>query len=367
MSVVRHLSASVIVFFGFMLIAEAAPSPPDRAMVLIPSGEFVMGKERKGRDFDPLHRVRISAFYLDKYEVTNAQWQAFCDATGRKLPDFWGMEEFRCGSDFPNHPVIGISWSSACAYARWCGLRLPTEAEWEYASRGGLVGKNFANGDEYDDALYAKGITMPVGSYPPNGYGLYDMTGNVAEWVNDYYDENYYSKRCRRNPHGPKRGIFRVVRGGGWHTGPWCSRVYVRNALKSNWVDFNVGFRCARHLEGSAAHKIETVLENEGVKRALETYRDIRRKHRDEYYVLESDFNDLGYRLLGDQRIDEALAVFKLVAREFPKSANAYDSLGEAYLLAGDRKRAIKSYRKSLKLNPNNRGAQEKLKELGAN
>ena len=359
----------LIGFSAIMLAAGSAAAPPERGMVLIPAGEFEMGKEAEGSDFSPSHRVRISAFYLDKHEVTNAQWRAFCEATERKLPDFWGMEEFHCGADYPDHPVLGVSWSAARAYAQWCGLRLPTEAEWEYAARGGLLGKNYPSGDEFDSTLYAKSgplKTVPVGSFAPNDYGVCDMTGNVAEWTSDYYDEEYYQKCPRENPQGPEDGIFRVIRGGGWHTGPWCSRVYVRNALKGNWVDFNVGLRCARHLEGSAAGKVGRVIEDEGIARAVKVYHEISKKQRDDYHFVESEFNDLGYKLLGDERVVDALEIFKLIVEAYPKSSNAHDSLGEVYALSGDRKRAIKAYRKSLKLNPNNAGAKAKLEELEA-
>jgi formylglycine-generating enzyme required for sulfatase activity len=92
----------------------------------------------------------------------------------------------------------------------------------------------------------AKGGSVVVGSYPPNGYGLYDMQGNVVEWILDFYDWNYYSSSPSANPQGPNTGKFRVIRGGGWHSGPYCNTVYYRNALPPNWTDFNVGFRCAK-------------------------------------------------------------------------------------------------------------------------
>jgi formylglycine-generating enzyme required for sulfatase activity len=188
---------------------------------------------------------------MDKHEVTNAQYLKFCEETNRKLPEFWRMERFHSTVEFPNHPVVGISWRDAQAYAEWCGKRLPTEAEWEYAARGGLSGMDYPNGNSIDSstANYTEAAldgTMPVASYAPNGYGLYDMAGNVAEWVADYYDTDYYATSSSNNPTGPESGKFRVIRGGGWHSGPFCNRVYVRNALPDNWVDFNVGFRCAK-------------------------------------------------------------------------------------------------------------------------
>ena len=229
---------------------EAVPA----SMVLIPAATYEMGRDR-GDDHSPAHRIMISAFYLDMFEVTNMEYHEFCMETSRKLPIFWGMDEFHCGPEYPDHPVIGVSWRDADAYAEWKGKRLPTEAEWEYAARGGLAGKKYPLGNRIDTtaANYSeKGITrgtMHICSYTPNGYGLYDMCGNVAEWVADWYAADYYRISPMEDPPGPKEGKFKVIRGGGWHSGPGCSQVHFRNALPPNWLDFNVGFRCARDME----------------------------------------------------------------------------------------------------------------------
>lgn len=225
------------------------------AMKLVPGGDFVMGSGDEG-DHSPSHIVRLDTFYIDQYEVTNAQYHRFCRETGRSLPEFWDKDVFRCSLDYPDHPVTGVSWSDAAAYAKWCGKRLPTEAEWEYAARGGLPGRNYPNGDTLTsaDANYTKseqGGTVPVGSYPANGFGIHDAAGNVAEWVADWYSADYYAVSPVANPKGPGKGKFRVIRGGGWHSGPSCNRVYYRNALPSNWLDFNVGFRCAKDYAGA--------------------------------------------------------------------------------------------------------------------
>jgi len=228
-------------------------NPDDKeGMVLIPGGEFLMGVE-DGEEDAPAHMVFIDPFYLDQYEVTNARYFEFCRATGRKPPGLWEMDAFRSGPDFPNHPVVGVTWGDAKAYAAWCGKRLPTEAEWEYSARGGLAAKNYPGGDEIDETqanYYPSEGTEPVGSYPPNGYGLYDMAGNALEWVADYYEADYYTKSPYKNPTGPEKGKFRALRGGGWHTGPYCTRVYFRNGLPGQWIDFNVGFRCAKDYSG---------------------------------------------------------------------------------------------------------------------
>lgn len=230
-------------------------------MVLIPGGEFTMGREipkpkkeeKKKYTNNPAHKVFVEKFYIDKYEVTNYQYYLFCKETNRKLPIFWGMNEFHCGLNFPNHPVVGVSHHDAKAYAKWRGVRLPTEAEWEFAARGGLINNKYPNGNELDKKSFNYGKnekgTTAVGSYPANGYGLFDMIGNVREWVKDYYQTDYYKNSPYKNPQGPEVGGFRVTRGGSWVTGPGCVTVSRRSALPGGWIDFSVGFRCAKDVE----------------------------------------------------------------------------------------------------------------------
>lgn len=222
----------------------------EKDSVLIKGGKYLIGSDTKG-DHSPAHIVQISDFYIDKYEVTNSKYLKFCKSTGYKLPEFWESSMVRSGPVFPNHPVVGVSWIDAIEYAKWCGKRLPTEAEWEFAARGGLKGRNYPLGDTISpsDGNYTesdKKGPVEVGSYPSNGFALFDMLGNVAEWVWDRYDPDYYTSSPSKDPKGPETGKFHVIRGGGWHTGPLCNRVFFRNALPANWVDFNVGFRCAQ-------------------------------------------------------------------------------------------------------------------------
>ncbi len=218
----------------------------------IPAGSFSMGRDGEG-DNGPLHPVRLARFMMDRTEVTCAAYARFCEETGHHLPFFWNRAGFRCGDDYPDHPVTGVSWQDARDYAQWAGKRLPTEAEWEYAARGGLAGQRYPHGNELSPAFgnYAgneQDGTVPVASYEPNGYGLYDMMGNVCEWVIDRYSATYYGESEELCPAGPEHGRFRVIRGGGWKSGPGCVSVDHRNALPANWVDFNVGFRCVRDL-----------------------------------------------------------------------------------------------------------------------
>ncbi len=224
-------------------------------LVLIPGGEFNMGeKVNRSNPYvdNAAHTVRIDPFFIEKYEVTNGQYLEFCRSTGHPLPEFWGMDVYCSGPGFPDHPVVGVSWVSAMKYAEWKGMRLPTEAEWEYAARGGLANKRYPNGKDVDSTqsnFYGTyGHPIRVGSLPANGYGLHDMSGNVVEWVSDYYEKDYYLESPAENPTGPEYGKRRVIRGGGWRSGKMCATVDFRQSLRPNWVDINVGFRCAKDL-----------------------------------------------------------------------------------------------------------------------
>ena len=242
-------------------------------VVLIPSGEFQMGDSDDTAEIDehPVHTVHVDAFYIDKYEVTNAQYKKFVDANPqwqkgsilRKYHNgnylkFWQGNNYPPGKE--NHPVVWVSWYAAMAYAKWTGKRLSTEAEWERAARGGLVGAKYSWGDEIDPTMAnyggELGDTQPVGSYPPNAYGLYDMTGNVMEWCLDAYDEGFYNHSPPRNPiaGGPLVDIvnnflsvtnLRVVRSGCWYNVPMHVRVADRYGTLPENASKGRGFRCA--------------------------------------------------------------------------------------------------------------------------
>lgn len=240
-------------------------------MVLIPAGEFLMGAVNDddmgyAREFQkekPQHDVYLDAFYIDVYQVTNTQYKKFMEATGHRTPGGWDDPNFNA----LNHPVVGVSWHDAVAYAEWTGKRLPTEAEWEKAARGGLVNARFPWGNELPDGTQCNfadrdvdtnvmtdktindgyRYTAPVGSYPPNSYGLYDMAGNVFEWcTNDRID---YAISPKRNPIGPTDGPDRSVRGGDF-LGPIfhvrCSR---HGACPARIAPGNTGFRCVVSVE----------------------------------------------------------------------------------------------------------------------
>ncbi len=233
------------------------PQPSvQQEMVLIPGGSFIMGKEpNPGSRYvdNAAHQVIVDSFYIDKFEVSNALYYEFCMETGHSLPEFWGMDDFCSGLKFPDYPVCGVAWADAAKFAEWAGKRLPTEAEWEYAARGGLEQKNYPNGDEVDSTLVnyygTYGHALAVGSFPANGYGLHDMAGNVVEWVYDFYAKDYYLESPEDNPMGPMYGKRRVIRGGGWRSGVGCNSCWFRQSLRPYWVDMNVGFRCAKDVD----------------------------------------------------------------------------------------------------------------------
>ena len=254
-------------------------------MVLIPAGEFQMGSG-PGTTYNsattPVHTVYIDDFYIDVHEVTVGQYNQFVRETGHRPLS----AEVSTYSPTDRHPVVLVSWHDAMAYAQWAGKRLPTEAEWEKAARGGLIGKqhpwgnaaldgtqcNFADkslskvwhtgwGDNHADKDIDDGYpyTAPVGSYPPNGYGLYDMAGNVTEWCFDAYDENFYASSPHRNPIASiiikdvDSNIIdinkqRVLRGGSWYYSPGAVWIASRNANPSTSTFINHGFRCVRSV-----------------------------------------------------------------------------------------------------------------------
>lgn len=226
----------------------------ETGMKLIPGGEYIMGMDLEpDADYYPAHKVIVDSFYMDIHEVTNSEYYTFCMETEHRLPEFWGIDKYRSGLKYPDCPVIGVSKNDAEAYAEHVGKRLPTEAEWEFAARGGLIGKNFSNGDDFGsciniDSVFSKGEKHPYSVLlgNPNKFGLYGMCCNAREWVNDKYDKNYYKISPIINPQGPEKGRLTVVRGGGWKSGSGCKKVFIRNALRGTWVDIAVGFRCVK-------------------------------------------------------------------------------------------------------------------------
>jgi formylglycine-generating enzyme required for sulfatase activity len=277
-------------------------------MVFLSGGSFLMGTdETEGYAADgegPVHVVRVSPFWIDPHAVSNGRFAAFVDATGfvteaerfewafvfaGLLPNGftptravvhapWWRQVYDADWRHPegpgstiahrmDHPVVQVSWNDAAAYCAWAGTRLPTEAEWEYAARGGLVQKRFPWGDEltpggehrmnvwqgrfptHNTAEDGYAGTAPVDAFPPNGYGLFNMTGNVWEWCADWFNASYYASAPRSDPRGPRSGTRRVMRGGSYlchRSYSYRYRVAARGANTPDSAAGNIGFRCVR-------------------------------------------------------------------------------------------------------------------------
>ena len=232
-------------------------------MILIPAGEFWMGSPSgEGSDDEhPRHKVYLNSYYIDKCEVTNAQYKKFCDATDRTYPEDPGWSRMNdYFVEYADYPVVNVSWDDAVAYAVWAGKGLPTEAQWEKAARGS-DGRMYPWGNEEPDAggyyrcNYDPGgagadgyeFTAPVGSYErgTSPHGVHDMAGNVWEWCSDWRDSNYYGRSPSWNPTGPESGKSRVFRGGSWYFFAGYVRCAFRNFSTPSLRYTAVGFRCS--------------------------------------------------------------------------------------------------------------------------
>ena len=251
-------------------------------MALIPEGEFEMGSDDTYAFYDeqPVHKVYIDNFYIDQYPVTNADFHEFVQAKPhwnkrqgikKYFPDryldsyyLYHWDQYNYPDDKANHPVVHISWYAAMAYAQWVGKRLPTEAEWEKASRGGMAGQKYPGGNilESEMANYGSNIgqTTPVGKYPPNGYELYDIVGNVWEWCLDDWDENYYQSSPTSNPISGSSideimtnfltsKAYHVIRGGSWYNSSEYIRVAKRTRAPAKYANSSIGFRCVMSVK----------------------------------------------------------------------------------------------------------------------
>ena len=254
-------------------------------MVYIPAGTFEMGDSfsEGGSDELPVHTITLDSFFMSIYEITNQQYcdylnsaypaqikvdsnvvyasgdgtnsNPYCDTNTADSRIVWDGANFSVLSGYEDHPMVAVAWYGADAYCDYYGYSLPTEAQWEYAARGGLTGARYPWGDTIDCSLANHdnciGATTPVGSYPAgaNNYGLYDMAGNVLELCNDWYGVSYYSISPDTNPTGPATGNYHIHRGGGW----LVNASYCRVAKRNYSVPFNrsnvVGFRVCLDLD----------------------------------------------------------------------------------------------------------------------
>ena len=220
-----RLSFLIFLIFQFFTAYSFAQPVTRPGMVFIPEGYFQMGRSSGGgEDERPMHFVYTSAYHIGKYEVSNVEYRLFVEVTGYPEPVFWNDERF----NQPNHPVVGVNWNDAMAYARWRGGRLPTEAEWEKAARG-VDGRFFPWGAKWDKGFFFYFVniyggddnfafTAPVTYYEGGAspFGLLNMSGNVWEWCLDSYSKDYYRVSPERNPEGPGPASMKVLRGGSW-------------------------------------------------------------------------------------------------------------------------------------------------------
>ena len=248
---------------------ESASTENDSSpMVVIPAGPFPMGvppgDRDGGRDEYPRHEVYLDPYAIDVYEVTNGRYLNFVKATGHRVPqnpknptrNLWQGDAI--ADSLVDRPVVNVDWHDAAAYCAWAGKRLPTEAEWEKAAKGnhdwrfpwGNV-EPTAKHLNYNQQWIGEKTLMPVGSYEAgkSPYGVYDMAGNVWEWVNDWYDARYYENSPKKNPKGPETGDRRVLRGSGWQNETPTVRIFTRVDSDPLIRNESTGFRCARNAK----------------------------------------------------------------------------------------------------------------------
>jgi formylglycine-generating enzyme required for sulfatase activity len=235
-------------------------------MIFVETGSFKMGSSEGYDDETPIHSVKLSSFYISKFEITVAQYREFCTATGTTFPatpskDWY--EEHDAVSEWKwtdSHPIVNITWFEAIEYCEWLSeetgetYTLPTEAQWEYASRGGKNSKayKYSGSDNinevawYDETTYERG-TRPVGQLKANELGIYDMSGNACEWCLDGYQS--YSSGTKTDPFTANTGPYRVIRGGCWYFVEDMNRVSFRDGPKPFLYKFYYGFRIVKNIE----------------------------------------------------------------------------------------------------------------------
>jgi sulfatase modifying factor 1 len=224
------------------------PEHAVRVYAQIPAGSFAMGSLDGQEDEAPVHVVTVDAFELAIYPVTRAEYATFLSATRYPEPRDWHSAEFQQ----PDYPVIGVSWDDAQAYCEWRSHdRLPTEAEWERAARGGVDGRRYPWGDDIPGWIPERGrgplaSPWPVTLGEPNGFGLFGIAANVHEWCADWHARDYYAISPELNPQGPRTGLRRTSRGGSWRHAVTISRSSARSKLDPSFRYTDYGFRVAR-------------------------------------------------------------------------------------------------------------------------
>ncbi len=241
---------------------EKYVEPMMTEMVIIPGGTYYRGSNHGARDEMPRHAINMDAFAMDVHPVTNEQFVRFLEVMGGEKDvnnnDIIRLRDSRIKrsagkisieSGYAKHPVVGVTWYGATAYAKWIGKRLPTEAEWEIAAYGGREDHMFPTGSDIErtQANFFSSDTTTIGSYSPNGYQLYDIAGNVYEWCQDWYDYHYYDISVQEpdHPKGPLQGVYRVLRGGCWKSLKEDLRCAHRHRNNPGSMNGTYGFRCA--------------------------------------------------------------------------------------------------------------------------
>ena len=231
----------------------AAAKLEERSMALVPAGEFIMGSATGDADEQPVRRIYMDTFSMDRYQVSVGQYAKFLESTSQAAPPDWSIMN---KSRHQNRPVVNVDWADAAAYCTWAGKRLPTEAEWEKAARG-ADGRTYPWGNELPRGFHANMkkekwsdhyVLSPVGMYEEgkSPYGIYDMAGNVWEWISDWYDADYYTTGPSKNPTGPPKGQAKVIRGGSWGSGAKDLRSSDRDSHLPSARGMGTGFRCVK-------------------------------------------------------------------------------------------------------------------------
>jgi len=243
-------------------VGTFAGHPPKVSCVPIPAGEFLMGSEHGQDEERPEHRVWVEGFEMAVFQVRNRDFALFLEATRHPAPPNWNHPDF----SHPDQPVVSVSWIEAVKYCDWLSgvtgqkFRLPTEAEWERAARGGREGCQYPWGDasprEWPEYLLrwsgdVRG-PLPVGLGTPNAFGLYDTGENVHEWCADWFRADYYARSPHRNPQGPATGERRASRGGSWRHQIKVSRCSARSSIPPAFQYADYGFRVVGDVAGSA-------------------------------------------------------------------------------------------------------------------
>ena len=261
----KTLTTSLFASTLFLTPVGTAIADEHENMALIPRGEFTMGSTEHSDEMP--HQVVLDAYYIDKFETSNKDYREFMKETGHTAPAYWDDPRL----NGPEQPVVGVNWYDANKFCEWKGKRLPTEAEWERAAKGPR-GSHYPWGHKLtkDKANYGQNVgkTMPVNSYPQGAsdYGVYNMSGNVFEWVSDWYDPKYYSSSPAMNPQGPgiginfaNQGAVKVLKGGSWLAPASSLHTSHRfwNQPENNSYGVGLGFRCAKSVSPNALHDVQ--------------------------------------------------------------------------------------------------------------